>query len=146
MYLYRSRDRRLMEQTARDLALTLQRDYRTFNLSETTTLSNRVPMYTGWLYNKGAPVNTVDWVVGGHVSAVFQVLEDLLIDLSKGSFQQAPPANRANPSIWPVASINYAWIQALYAYVNPVYAQWATTNNLPLPPGQTSWFTAWVDY
>lgn len=135
-----------MEQTERDLALTLQRDYRTFNPAKTTELSNRVPMYSGWLYTPGAPINTVDWVVGSHVNAAFQVLEDLLIDLSKGSYQKAPPATRANPGIWPVASINYAWIQALYAYVNPAYAAWATANNLPLPPGQTDWSTAWVDY
>lgn len=143
MYLFRARDRRLMEQTERDVALTLQRDYRTFNPKKTTQLSNHVPIYTGWLYTKGNNLNTVLWTSGSVVDCAFLVLEQLLTQLSSGSYQKTPAVPRQNPGVWPVDSINYAWIQALYAFVNPAYAAWATTNNLPLPPGTSSWATAW---
>lgn len=133
MYLFRSRDRRLMEQTERDLALTLQRDYRTYNLKKTTELSNRVPMYTGYYQTGASAPLDVLWTAGTEVDAAFTVLEQLLKQLSKGSYQTGTPPSSKNPGIWPVASINWVWIMSLYASVNPAYATWLATNNITVP-------------
>lgn len=127
-----------MEQTERDIALTLQRDYRTFDLAKTTQLSNRVTMYTGWSYTSGASLDTVTWFPGSEVSAAFTVLHQLLTQLSVGSYQNVPAVSPANPSIWPVSSINWQWIQSLYAYVNPVYDTWLEDNNIVVPDWSTN--------
>ena len=137
-YLFRARDRRLMEQTERDVALTLQRDYRTFNPKKTTELSNHVPIYTGYLVITPYPNLNLSWSPGSEVDAAFNVLETLLTQLSKGQNQTSPPANRANPGVWPVDTINsptqgWPWLRSLYAFVNPAYAAWLATNNIPYP-------------
>ena len=135
MYLFRARDRRLMEQTERDIALTLQRDYQTFLTGKKTTeLSNRVPIYTGYQVITPWPNLNLSWTQGTQVDAAFTTLEQILIQLSKGSYQTAPPANRANQGIWPVDAVNWVWIRSLYASINPAYAAWLTTNNIVVPP------------
>lgn len=137
MYLFRKRDRRLMSQAARDLALTLQRDYRTFNPAKTTELSNRVPLYTGYLSTGANAYPNISWTAGSQVSAAFQTLQQLLTQLSSGSYQGAGAGGISNPAIWPVQSINWKWILSLYAYVNPAYEVWAATN----VPGLPDWST-----
>jgi hypothetical protein len=127
-----------MEQTERDVALTLQRDYRTFNLKKTTELSNRVPIYTGYLSTGANAYPNISWSPGSEVDAAFNVLETLLTQLSKGQNLTAPPKNRANPGVWPVDTINstnlgWPWIRSLYAFVNPAYAQWLSDNNITYP-------------
>lgn len=143
MYLFRKRDRRLMEQTARDVALTLQRDYFAFSGKKTTELSNRVPIYTGYLSTGANAYPNILWTAGSEVAAAFSVLQQLLTQLSLGTYQNWPSSAPKNPAIWPVQSINWPWIRALYAFINPAYASHATTNNFPLPAGTNSWKTAW---
>jgi hypothetical protein len=138
MYLFRSRDRRLMEQTERDVALTLQRDYFSFSGKKTTEMSNKVPIYTGYLSTGVNLYPNIFWIPGTQVDAAFSTLEQLLTQLSQGSYQASPPANQANPGIWPVATISsptegWQWLRSLYAYSNPAYADWLTTNGIPYP-------------
>ena len=144
MYKFRSRDRRLLEQTARDVALTLQRDYFAFSGKKTTELSNRVPFYQG--YSTGPPnaYPNILWTAGSQVDSAFNVLAVLVSDLSLGTYQVPKTLGGKNPGIWPVASINWNWIQAVYAFFNPAYAAWLVANNVPLPPGTSSWSTAWL--
>ena len=142
-YLFRARDRRLAEQTSRDIGLTLQRDYRTFNPANTIELSNRVPYYLGYVPLNGANYTQLTWVAGSQVSAAFLTLQALLTQLKKGVYQKWQAGTGGNTSIWPVKSINWAWVQALYAFINPYYATWCVTNNQVLPPGTTDWATAW---
>lgn len=138
MYLFRARDRRLMEQTARDVALTLQRDYRTFDLNTTTELSNRVTIYSGYVGTAGYGPQSVSWTAGTDVDAAFTTLEQLLTQLARGAYQVGSPAGETNKSIWPVASINWTWIMSLYASVNSAYAAWLVANNYTVP----DWATA----
>lgn len=136
MYLYRARDRRLMEQTARDVSLTLQRDYFAFSLKKTTELSNHVPIYTGYLSTGANAFPNISWSEGTAVDAAFSVLQQLLQQLSQGTYQKPVKTGGKNPGVWPVATISsptegWIWIRSLYAYVNPAYAAWLTTNNIP---------------
>jgi hypothetical protein len=128
-----------MEQTERDIALTLQRDYRTFNIAKKTTeLSNHVPIYTGYLSTGVNAFPNISWTPGTQVDAAFTALEQLLTQLSKGSYQTSPPSGVANPGIWPVSTITsptegWQWLRSLYAFVNPAYGTWLTNNNIPFP-------------
>jgi len=122
-----------MEQTERDVALTLQRDYRTFNPQRTTELSNRVPIYTGYLSEDANRYPNISWTAGSEVDSAFGVLQQLLTQLSKGQYQKWPGGGVKNPGIWPVSSINWAWIRSLYAFINPAYATWLTNNNIVVP-------------
>lgn len=133
MYLFRARDRRLIEQTERDIALTLQRDYRTFNSQKTTELSNRVTIYDGWLSTGVNAYPNISWTAGSEVDAAFTTLQALITQLSMGAYQKGTPPSSTNPGIWPVASINYKWIRSLYAYINPAYAQWLVDNGITVP-------------
>lgn len=137
MYLFRSRDRRLMEQTSRDIALTLQRDYRTFNLAETTQLSNRVTIYSGYLSMAPYDYPNISWQDGTTVSSAFLTLEQLLTQLAMGTYQRPTTTDGKNPGIWPVESINWKWIRSLYASINPAYAAWLTANNITVPNWNT---------
>lgn len=133
MYLFRARDRRLMEQTARDLACMLQRDYRTFDPAKTTQLSNRIPYFTGYLSTGANAFPNISWTAGSEVDNAFLVLQQLLTNLGKGTYQTNQPAGINNPSIFPPSTVNWAWIQSLYAYVNPAYATWLTNNGITVP-------------
>jgi hypothetical protein len=126
-----------MEQTARDNALVLQRDYRTFNLIPTTELSNRVPMLTGYIGTPGRGPQNITWAPGSEVDAAFTTLEQLLTQLAQGTYQTPAKTGGKNPGIWPVKSINWVWIMSLYAYINPAYAAWLVTNNYTIP----NWLT-----
>lgn len=134
MYQYRNRDRRLMEQTARDMACMIQRDYTTFNLAKkTTTLSNRKPFFTGYLSQGANAYPNISWTSGSQVDQAFLVLEQMLTNLMVGTYQAGTPAGAKNPGAWPPSTIHWVWILSLYAYVNPAYAAYATANNLNLP-------------
>jgi hypothetical protein len=137
-YLFRARDRRLMKQTERDIALTLQRDYRSFNVQKTTELSNRVPIYTGYLSTGGNAFPNISWSPGSQVDAAFTTLEQLLTQLKAGKYQTWPGGGTKNPGIWPVETVNWQWIRSLYAYINPAYAAWLTANSITVP----SWTSA----
>jgi hypothetical protein len=134
MYKFRSRDRRLAQQTARDIALSLQRDYFTFSGKKSTEISNRYTLYGGYLSDGANAYPNVLWVADSEVDWAFNVLETLLVQLASGTYQSDPPSGRKNPSIWPVSSISWQWIQSLYASVNPDYASWLTANNITVPP------------
>jgi len=123
-----------MEQTARDVALTLQRDYQAFNPKKTTELSTRVPIYTGYLSTGTYAFPNIDWTPGSQVDMAFLTLEQLLTQLAKGSYQTAGNPPGPNQGIWPVQTINWQWIQSLYAYINPTYAAWLVTNGITVPP------------
>jgi|ERR1700722_12873929 len=138
MYLFRKRDRRLMEQTERDVALTLQRDYFLFSGKLTTELSNKVPIYTGYLTTGANAYPNISWQAGSQVDAAFGVLGTLLSQLSKGQYKKNTSGTVHNPGIWPVQTITWAWIQSLYAYINPNYAAWLVTNNIVVPPWSTA--------
>jgi len=123
-----------MEQTARDIGLTLQRDYNTFNITKKTTqLSNRVPIYTGYLSAGANAYPNISWAPGSEVDMAFLTLEQLLVQLSKGSYQNPPGAGGVNLGVWPVQTINWQWIRSLYGYVNPTYAAWLVTNGITVP-------------
>jgi hypothetical protein len=140
-YQFRARDRRLMEQAERDVALTLQRDYFLFNClatgKKTTELSSREPVYSGYLTTGVNVYPNISWTSGSEVDAAFATLQQLLTQLSKGYYQKPSTPGGKNRGIWPVQSINWAWIQSLYAYINPAYAAWLVTNNITVP----SWST-----
>lgn len=134
MYKYRNRDRRLMEQTARDLACMLQRDYTTFNLpKKTTTLSNRIPYFSGYLSSGANAYPNISWTSGSQVDQAFLVLEQMLGNLMIGTYQTPAVAGGKNPGAWPPQTVKWVWILSLYAYVNPAYSAYATANNLNLP-------------
>jgi hypothetical protein len=134
MYLFRSRDRRLMEQTARDVALTLQRDYRTFNIKKTTQLSTRVTIYSGYLSTGANAYPNISWLPGTPADSAFAVLQQLLSQLAKGAYQTDIITGDDNPGIWPVQSITWPWIQSLYASINTNYAVWLVNNGIMVPP------------
>lgn len=127
-----------MEQTARDIGLTLQRDYFAFSLKKTTELSTKVPIYNGYVVAPPNAYPNILWTAGSEVDSAFQTLWQLLTQLSKGSYQNPPGSGGQNLGVWPVQTINWQWIRSLYAYVNPTYAAWLVTNNITVP----SWSTA----
>jgi hypothetical protein len=123
-----------MEQTARDLACMLQRDYATFNLKKkTTALSNRVPYFTGYLSTGVNLYPNISWTYGNQVADAFTVLQTMLTDLKMGSYQVTAKLNPKNPALWPVKSLRWPWILSLYAYINPGYAAWLAANNITVP-------------
>lgn len=133
MYLFRARDRRLMEQSARDIALSLQRDYRTFNPAKTAELSTRVPIYDGYLSSSVNAYPNVLWIAGSEADVAFTLLEVLLTQLGNGTYQTPQAPGGTNPAIWPPKSVTWQWIRSLYAFVNPAYASWLTGNNVVVP-------------
>ena len=134
MYQFRSRDRRLMEQTARDLACMLQRDFRTFQTTKkTTTLSNHVPFFSGYLSSGFNAYPNISWTSGSQVDQAFLVLQSMLTNLMMGQYQTPVTPGGKNPAVWPVHTIKWVWILSLYAYVNPAYAAWASLNGYTLP-------------
>lgn len=126
-----------MEQTERDVALTLQRDYFSFSGKKTTELSNHVPIYTGYLTTGANAYPNILWTAGSQVDAAFGTLEQLLTQLSKGQYSKWPTGTVKNPGIWPVATITWAAIRSLYAFINPAYATWLTNNGITVP----NWLT-----
>lgn len=122
-----------MEQTARDIALMLQRDYRTFNPADTTTLSNRQPYFTGYLSTGANAYPNISWVSGSEVDNAFNVLWQLLINLGKGVYQTPVTPGGKNPGLWPPSTAKWQWILSLYAFNNPAYAAWLATNNITVP-------------
>jgi hypothetical protein len=142
MYQFRARDRRLMEQCARDVALTLQRDYFMFGLiaqgKKSKEISNRQPIYTGYLLTGANAYPNTLWTPGSQVDQAFVALESLLTQLGKGSYQQTLSTTNKNPALWPVQTITWQWIRSLYASLNPAYAAWLTANNITVPPWNTA--------
>ena len=133
MYKYRSRDRRLMEQTARDIACMLQRDYFTFSGKKSTQLSNKIPFFSGYLSTGVNAYPNISWIPGSEVDAAFGVLQQLLTNLYAGAYQTGSPPIQKNPGTWPPATAKWPWILSLYAYINPAYAAWLTANNIVVP-------------
>ena len=134
MYQYRSRDRRLMEQTARNLACILQRDYSTFNLAKkTTTLSNRVPFFSGYVGDSTTYPN-IGYIPGSEVDNTLTVLYQLLENLSVGTYQQVAAPKIQNPGIWPPSTAKWGVIFGVYAAANPAYLTWLNTNNIAYVP------------
>lgn len=137
MYAFRARDRRLMEQTARDLSLCLQRDYRSFNPKRTTSLSTRQTFFTGYLNSPPYAYPNIFWTAGSQVDMAFNALEQLINDLNQGQYQTGVVPGPNNPGAWPVATVNWKWIMSLYAYLTPSYATWLTNNGIVVP----NWLT-----
>lgn len=133
MYKYRSRDRRLMEQASRDLACMLQRDYRTFDPKDTTSLSNRIPYFSGYLSSGANAYPNISWTTGSQVDQAFLVLQQMLENLMIGTYQTPVTAGGKNPGAWPPSTVKWVWVLSVYAYVNPAYAAFATANNFNLP-------------
>lgn len=123
-----------MEQTARNIACMLQRDYTTFNLAKkTTTLSNRIPYFTGYLSTGVNAYPNISWTEGSEVSNAFATLQQLLTNLYAGAYQTGSPPIQKNPGTWPPATAKWLWILSLYAYVNPAYGIWLASNNINPP-------------
>ena len=105
-YVFRGRDRRILAQTSRDLALCLQRDYRTFNLAQKTTqLSTRVTFFSGYT---GTWPN-ISYSSGSQVASALLVLGQMIADLASGSYGPSP-----NPDIVPPAGVTWGPILAVY--------------------------------
>ncbi len=105
-YVFRARDRRVLAQSARDLALCLQRDYRTFNPKKTTELSTRTTFFSGYV---GTYPN-ISYSPGSQVAAALEVLTQMVADLGSGSFGPSP-----NPAIVPPPSVTWPPILGCYA-------------------------------
>ena len=124
-YLFRGRDRRLLAQTSRDLALCLQRDYRSFNLSKkTTTLSTHVTFFTGYT---GTWPN-ISYMAGSEVDMALQVLGQMIADLATGSYGPSP-----NPDIVPPASVTWVIILGVYSSYSVTVRAMAAEKGTSLP-------------
>lgn len=123
-YVFRGRDRRILAQTARDLALCIQRDIRTFNLKKTTELSTRITFFSGYY---GTYPN-IEYTAGSQVASALLVLNQLVADLASGSYGPSP-----NPDIVPPASITWPPILAAYYDYSMTVQEFAANKGLKLP-------------
>lgn len=123
-YVFRGRDRRITAQTARDLALCLQRDYRTFNPKKTTELSTRTTFFSGY---SGVWPNIIP-TAGSSADQALNVLTQLVADLASGSYGPS-----LNPDIVPPASVTWVWILAAYGGYSETARSMAAEKGLVLP-------------
>lgn len=123
-YTFRGRDRRLLAQATRDLALCLQRDYITFNKKKTTTLSTRTTFfnsYTGTWPN-------IYIVSGSTADQALNVLYQMIADLAGGSYGPSP-----NPDVKAPQSVTWPIVLAAFSAYSVTVAAAAASRGVTLP-------------